>query len=173
MSWGSNEDGPIALISLGSNLGDSRCVLSDAAELLERFSTRPLVQSSFWRSRPVDCPPDSDDFVNAAVTLFPFPTEIPETLLAKLQDLEQHFGRRPKTRHNEPRILDLDLIAFGQEVRNTPGLTLPHPRASIRRFVLAPLAEIAPNFILPGQTRSIADLAAELAVAEPSAVWRM
>jgi 2-amino-4-hydroxy-6-hydroxymethyldihydropteridine diphosphokinase len=167
MSSGSN-DSPIVLIAIGSNLGDSVCVISDAVELLERYSTRPLIQSSLWKSSPVDCPPGSPDFVNAAVVLRPFEGETPETLLQKLQDLEKHFGRKPKTVQNEARILDLDLIAFGQEIRKTGFLTLPHPRAYLRRFVLAPLAEIAPDFILPGQTKTIAELDAQLALTDRS-----
>ena len=160
MSSASNER--LALVALGSNLGDSICALGDAIELLERFSTQPIIQSSFWRSPPVDCPPGSPDFVNAAVVLTPLPKETPETLLEKLQSLEKHFGRRPKVVLNEPRPLDLDLIAFGDEVRNTPALTLPHPRAHLRQFVLAPLAEVAPDFRLPGQARSLGQLLAEL-----------
>jgi 2-amino-4-hydroxy-6-hydroxymethyldihydropteridine diphosphokinase len=101
-------------------------------------------------------------FVNAAVALEPLPDETPESLLAKLQALEKEFGRRPREVLNEPRPLDLDLIAFGNEVRSTPRLTLPHPRAHLRRFVLAPLNEIAPDLILPGQRRSIRDLLAAL-----------
>jgi 2-amino-4-hydroxy-6-hydroxymethyldihydropteridine diphosphokinase len=171
-SVSSDLDARIALIAVGSNLGDSRCVISDAAEILERYSTRPIVQSSLWHNRPVDCPPGSPDFINAAVLLTPFANETPETLLEKLQALEKHFGRQPKTVHNEARVLDLDLIAFGQEVRHTPTLTLPHPRAHLRRFVLAPLAEIAPKFILPGLSRTIEELEAELANKDPSAIWR-
>jgi 2-amino-4-hydroxy-6-hydroxymethyldihydropteridine diphosphokinase len=87
----------------------------------------------------------------------PGPGETPESLLAKLRAIENDFGRRPKQVLNEPRPLDLDLIAFGQEIRMTLTLTLPHPRAHLRRFVLQPLSEIAPDLILPGQTRRIVD----------------
>ena len=160
MSSASNDR--IALIALGSNLGDSVCALSDAIELLERFSAKPIIPSSFWRSTPVDCPPASPDFVNAAAVLTPFPKETPESLLEKLKSLETHFGRRPKLVLNEPRPLDLDLIAFGHEVRSSATLTLPHPRAHLRQFVLAPLAEIAPDFRLPGQPKTIAELLAAL-----------
>jgi 2-amino-4-hydroxy-6-hydroxymethyldihydropteridine diphosphokinase len=86
--------------------------------------------------------------------------------LEKLQALEKQFGRRPRQVRNEPRLLDLDLIAFGAEVRDTPRLTLPHPRAHQRRFVLAPLAELAPALILPGQTRSVRQLLKTLRTAE-------
>jgi 2-amino-4-hydroxy-6-hydroxymethyldihydropteridine diphosphokinase len=83
------------------------------------------------------------------------PQETPESLLRNLQDLQKEFGRRPKQVLNEPRPLDLDLIAFGNEIRNSPHLTLPHPRAHLRRFVLTPLTEIAPEVVLPGQTKPI------------------
>lgn len=76
--------------------------------------------------------------------------------------MEREFGRRPKLVLNEPRPLDLDLIAFGSEKRSTPRLTLPHPRAHLRRFVLQPLNEIAPELILPGQLKSAGELLAEL-----------
>jgi 2-amino-4-hydroxy-6-hydroxymethyldihydropteridine diphosphokinase len=76
--------------------------------------------------------------------------------------MEKAFGRKPKQVLNEPRPLDLDLIAFGAERRNTPELTLPHPRAHRRRFVLAPLAEIVPDLVLPGQTSTVRELLAGL-----------
>jgi 2-amino-4-hydroxy-6-hydroxymethyldihydropteridine diphosphokinase len=82
----------------------------------------------------------------------------PESLLGKLQELEGVFGRRPKKVMNEPRPLDLDLIAFGEEVRNREDLVLPHPRAHLRRFVLQPLSEILPDLRLPGQTRTVSEL---------------
>jgi 2-amino-4-hydroxy-6-hydroxymethyldihydropteridine diphosphokinase len=80
--------------------------------------------------------------------------------------LEKEFGRQPKSILNQPRPLDLDLIAFGNETWNTPELILPHPRAHQRQFVLQPLAEIAPEFILPGQGRTVAELLAALATDE-------
>ncbi|MFM7099757.1 MAG: 2-amino-4-hydroxy-6-hydroxymethyldihydropteridine diphosphokinase, partial [Verrucomicrobiota bacterium] len=68
----------------------------------------------------------------------------------RLQELEREFGRRPKVVLNEARSLDLDLIAWGPELQTRPELTLPHPRAHQRRFVLAPLAEVDPGRRLPG-----------------------
>jgi 2-amino-4-hydroxy-6-hydroxymethyldihydropteridine diphosphokinase len=144
-----------ALIALGSNLGDSRATVLAAMDALDRVSALPLRRSSLWESAPVDCPPGSPRFVNAAVALEPAADETPESLLGKLQALEKEFGRRPKKVLNEPRRLDLDLIAFGREIRSTRALTLPHPRAHLRRFVLAPLNELAPDFILPGQRRTL------------------
>ena len=125
---------------------------------LQEISAAPLLKSSLWQSTPVDCPPESPRFINAAAGLTPLDGESPESLLLKLQGLEKEFGRRLKQVLNEPRPLDLDLIAFGREVRHQSKLTLPHPRAHHRRFVLQPLAEIAPDFILPGQKGSVLDL---------------
>ena len=144
-----------ALIALGSNLGDSRATVLAAMDALDRLSALPLRRSSLWESTPMDCPPGSPMFVNAAVALEPAADETPESLLKRLQALEKKFGRRPKKILNEPRRLDLDLIAFGREVRSASALTLPHPRAHLRRFVLAPLNEVAPDFVLPGQNRPI------------------
>ena len=147
-----------ALVALGSNLGDSRRILEQAFARLQELSATPVACSSLWRSSPVDCPPGSSDFINAVAVIIPLPGETPESLLAKLRALEVEFGRAPKIVLNEPRPLDLDLIAFGSEVRSTAQLILPHPRASERRFVLAPLNEIAPGLVLPGQVRTVAEL---------------
>jgi len=153
-------------IALGSNIGDSRTTILQAIARLQEFSTEPLQKSSFWQTCPVDCPAGSPAFVNAVVGLMPESSETPESLLRKLQVLEKEFGRTPKKVHNEPRPLDLDLLAFGGETRSTPFLILPHPRAHQRRFVLAPLSEIAPDLVLPGQTKSVRQLLAELSNTE-------
>lgn len=152
----------LAIIALGSNQGDPRRNVLEAVQRLTTLSAGPLRVSSLWQTSPVDCPPGSPPFVNAVVALTPLPGETPESLLAKLQGLEKAFGRRPKQVLNEARPLDLDLIAFGSEQRGSPELTLPHPRAHLRRFVLSPLAEIAPDLRLPGQPRKVAELLAAL-----------
>ncbi len=156
----------LAFVALGSNLGDSPRILREAMARLQSLSDEPLLRSSLWRSAPVDCPPGSPDFVNAVTGLAPRPGETPESLLAKLRTLEAEFGPRPRIVRNEPRTLDLDLISFGAERRTTPTLTLPHPRAHWRRFVLQPLSEIAPELVLPGQTRTVAELLAQLPAGE-------
>jgi 2-amino-4-hydroxy-6-hydroxymethyldihydropteridine diphosphokinase len=150
--------GAWAWIALGSNMGKSSRIIEDAIVRLGDLSDRPLFVSSLWRSTPVDCPPNSPEFMNGVVGLKPQPSETPESLLKKLQALETEFGRKPKKVLNEPRPLDLDLIAFGDERRTTHELTLPHPRSHQRSFVLKPLAEIAPDFILPGQGKTVAQL---------------
>jgi 2-amino-4-hydroxy-6-hydroxymethyldihydropteridine diphosphokinase len=152
----------LALVALGSNLGDSRKIVLDAMARLQNFSDAPIVKSSLWQTTPVDCPPDSPKFVNAVAGLIPKKNETPESLLKKLRALEKEFGRAPKTILNEPRPLDLDLIAFGNEIRSSQELILPHPRAHLRKFVLQPLSEIAPELILPGQGMTVSQLLAGL-----------
>lgn len=148
----------LAIIAVGSNVGEPSKQVRDAIARLQEFSAEPLLQSSLWETAPIDCPPGSPVFINAVVAVVPHKGESPESLLSKLQRLEKQFGRRPKKVHNEPRPLDLDLIAFGTETRNSKALVLPHPRAHQRRFVLQPLSEIVPELILPGQTRTVSEL---------------
>ncbi len=148
----------LAFVALGSNLGNSREILRSALHKLSELSDEPLLKSSFWETTPVDCPPGSPVFLNAIVGVASRVEESPESLWAKLQAMEKEFGRQPKKVLNEPRPLDLDLIAFGNETRATKELMLPHPRAHLRRFVLEPLGEIAPELVLPGQTETVSTL---------------
>ena len=151
----------LAFVTLGSNLGNSREVLLEAVKRLEPFSESPVRLSRIIQTEPVDCPPGSPPFLNAVAGLQPHPGEAPESLLEKLQQIEIELGRRRTGLRNEARAIDLDLIAFGQQTRSTSQLILPHPRAHLRRFVLEPLAEIAPDFILPGQRETISELLAK------------
>jgi len=148
----------LCIIALGSNQGDAAQNIRTAFARLQSLSDRPLLPSSLWETAPVDCPPGSPMFINAIAAFEPRAAETPQTLLARLQALEKELGRPPKKIHNEPRPIDLDLIAFGQHIINTPELKLPHPRAHQRRFVLQPLSEIAPAYILPNQSKSVSEL---------------
>ena len=152
----------ISYIALGSNLGDSAQIIRDAIRQLATLSPKPLLISSLWDTTPVDCPPASGRFVNAVVGLTPFVDETPQTLLVKLKKMERQFGRLPKKKLNEPRLLDLDLIAFGNQKISSASLEIPHPRAHLRRFVLAPLNEIAPDLILAGQNLTVKELLNQL-----------
>ena len=152
----------MAFVALGSNLGNSREILLRAMDRLEQFSSAPLLRSSLWETEPIDCPPGAAPFINAMVGAIPLSGETPESLLQKLKALEVEFGRAPKKILNEPRPLDLDLIAFGDETRKSPSLILPHPRAHERRFVLAPWAEIAPEYAMPTQRLSVRELLTQL-----------
>jgi 2-amino-4-hydroxy-6-hydroxymethyldihydropteridine diphosphokinase len=128
-------------IALGSNLGDRDAHLDFAAARLAAFLDK-LQFSSRHETAPVDAPGPQPPYLNAAAT--GATTFDPFALLAELQAIEAAAGRqRPHV--NAPRTLDLDLILFGEVIVQTATLTLPHPRFRGRRFVLAPLAEIAPG----------------------------
>jgi 2-amino-4-hydroxy-6-hydroxymethyldihydropteridine diphosphokinase len=160
-----NPDNPqslMAFVAIGSNLGNPRQTVLLAFDLLQSLSDQPLLRSALRETAPVDCPPGSPPFVNAAAALAPRPGETPRSLLVKLQFLEKQIGRAPKRILNEPRVIDLDLIAFGGEIINEPDLVLPHPRAHLRRFVLQPLNDIAPDLILSGREKTVAQLLTEL-----------
>jgi len=156
----------LTIIALGSNVGDSQSTLLRAMERLEELSSRPLLKSSLCQTTRVNCPPGSPMFLNAVVGLAAQPAETPESLLEKLLQMEKDFGRKSKNILNEPRRLDLDLITFGNARRASKDLTLPHPRAQERRFVLQPLSEIAPSLVLPGQRKTVAELLAALNTGE-------
>jgi len=139
-----------AIVALGSNLGSSTELIERAMDVVAGLSSGPVLRSSLWRSSPVDCPPGSPDFVNAVIGITPGPAMTPEGLLAQLQAIETEMGRLPKTVVNEARLIDLDLVSYGDQTIRTEHLVLPHPRAHQRRFVLAPLAEILPDHRAPG-----------------------
>ncbi|HEY5910923.1 MAG TPA: 2-amino-4-hydroxy-6-hydroxymethyldihydropteridine diphosphokinase [Verrucomicrobiae bacterium] len=149
------KNGPWVIVALGSNRGNSRQNVLNAVQRLAAFSDHPPLVSSLWETTPVDCPSGSPAFINAVMAFRPRRAETPESLLVEFQAIEREYGRRPKQVLNEPRPLDLDLIAFGPETRSKPELTIPHPRAHLREFVLGPLNEIAPDLVLPGQELSV------------------
>src|SRR4051794_24131934 len=113
-----DENSRLAYIALGANLGDPELTFACVVPRLQSYSTTPVITSRWMRSRPVNCPPGSPDFVNGVVAIRLFPGETPERLLEKLQALEAEFGRVPKKELNEARPLDLDLIAFGNQQRS-------------------------------------------------------
>ncbi len=139
----------VIVIALGSNLkgewASSISVLDAAKSRLTAVGLKILKCSSYWRSKAW---PDATqpDYINA-VALVETPLS-PEGLLCALHRLEAEFGRA-RTAANAPRVLDLDLIAYGRTVRTSAAPILPHPRAWERRFVMGPLAEIAPAWRHP------------------------
>lgn len=135
-----------AFVGLGANLGDRSGNLRAGLRLLRGPRLRLRALSTFRRTRPVGGPPQPD-YVNAVAR---FETGLPpRELLGRLLWVEDRLGRR-RTVRNGPRTLDLDLLVYPGAELDEPGLTLPHPRLSDRRFVLEPLAEIAPGLRLAG-----------------------
>lgn len=148
-----------AFVALGANLpsdeGAPEETLRRAIAALIPHSQHLPVISGFYESDPKDCPPGSPQYVNAVVALMPKPDEDPFSLLHKLQQIEDRHGRVRTGVRNEARTLDLDLLTFGTVECATPELTLPHPRAHERRFVLQPWMEIAgENWKLHGKSLS-------------------
>jgi 2-amino-4-hydroxy-6-hydroxymethyldihydropteridine diphosphokinase len=145
-----------AYVGLGANLGDAPATLQAAFDALGQLpDTRLVARSSVYRTAPVQAL--GPDFYNAVAALDT--ARSPGELLDDLLALELQFGRERPYR-NAPRTLDLDLLLHGQVQCDTPRLSLPHPRAHERAFVLAPLAELAPALVLPGQGAVQALLAA-------------
>jgi 2-amino-4-hydroxy-6-hydroxymethyldihydropteridine diphosphokinase len=160
----------VAVVALGSNLpgsyASSEALLGAALSALAQAGAPVLAHSSWWRSTAWPDPTEPP-YVNG-VALIDW-TASPAKLLRVLRGLERHFGRR-RGQPNAPRTLDLDLIACGRARLSASSLILPHPRAFERRFVMGPLAEIAPAWRDPGSNRTALDLARSASVgldAEP------
>jgi 2-amino-4-hydroxy-6-hydroxymethyldihydropteridine diphosphokinase len=140
-------------LSLGSNLGDRAANLRAAIDRLAAVGKVAAV-SSFYETEPVEFT-EQPWFLNCVVKL---ETEkMPKQLLAALLDIERQMGRR-RDRTKGPRIIDLDILLVGSSVIETKGLTIPHPAMHERRFVLDPLAEIAPEVRHPVLKQTIREL---------------
>lgn len=141
-------------LGLGANLGDRETTVLTAAKLLETAGIgRSIRVSSLYETEPVGCGP-MDPFVNAVVQFEPL--LYPRDLLNRLQTIEKLMGRSGG--HNEPRELDIDIIALGTTVIEDRDLVVPHPRFRERAFVLIPLKELAPQFACPVTGQSIDEL---------------
>ncbi|MCC2617154.1 2-amino-4-hydroxy-6-hydroxymethyldihydropteridine diphosphokinase [Aestuariibacter halophilus] len=138
-------------IGLGSNLSEPARQLADALAAMAALpQTQVAATSSLYASRPMG-PQDQPDYVNAVCALET--TLAAEDLLDALQHIEQQQGRVRKDQRWGARTLDLDILLFGEQCIDTPRLTVPHYGLREREFVLCPLAEIAPQLILPGGDR--------------------
>jgi 2-amino-4-hydroxy-6-hydroxymethyldihydropteridine diphosphokinase len=140
-----------AYVALGSNLDDPRAQVERAMVALDAIpGTRCVLCSSLYRSRPLG-PVAQPDFVNAVAGLLT--TLGPAALLDRLKDLETRLGRERPAMRWGPRRIDLDLLVHGGSRISRPGLEVPHPGVAERAFVLAPLADIAPDLVVPGVGR--------------------
>ncbi len=156
----------IAYIALGSNLEQPQHQLQAGFDALARLpDTQLIAQSSLYRSAPVGYV-NQPDFVNAVAAIRT--ALAPRALLDALLTIEREHGR-VRDFPNAPRTLDLDIALYDERIINEPGLTVPHPRMHQRAFVMVPLAEIAPDALVPGHGR-VRDLLAKVDVNSVSIV---
>ena len=138
----------LAYVGLGANIGEPRAQLLAAWEALGRIpQTRAIARSGLYRSAPIGYE-SQPDFLNCVAKLDT--TLEPRALLSHLQQVERDLGRARSFR-DAPRTIDLDLLLYGSESIDTPGLVVPHPRMHERAFVLEPLAELDPDAKIPGR----------------------
>lgn len=145
-----------AFLSLGSNIGDREAHLLQALDRLEAAGIHILRRSSIYETEPQDLP-HQPWFLNMVVEV---ETELfPRLLLARTQAIELGMGRRREVAKG-PRPIDIDILLFGKFVISTRELEVPHPRMSERRFVLEPLAELAPDFLHPANGKTVREMLA-------------
>ena len=153
----------IVFIGFGSNLGDRLDFCDRAMTLLSLLpATQVTAVSSLYETEPVNDAgnPGSGWFLNGVVQI---ETEIaPNNLLEVCREIEKALGRN-QDRRDGPRTLDLDLLFYGTRIINEPALVIPHPRLYLRRFVLTPIVELAPDWCHPVLKRTVKDLLAHLA----------
>ena len=150
----------VAGVALGSNLGDREANLRRALVSLEKTPGLVVLRRSTWHeTAPVGGPAGQEDYLNGACLV---ETSLDSRgLLERMHEIEDKYGR-VRAEENGPRTLDLDLLWYGEERSDDPALMLPHPRMEERTFVLAPLAELAPERVLPGCGKTVEERLTEL-----------
>ena len=149
-------------VALGSNVGDRLENLRAARRAIVDLAgvASPILSSAIYETDPVGCEPGMGKFLNAVIE-FEY-EDAPADLLNELRAIEASLGREPRHERNKSRTIDLDLLYFGDRKIDNEKLQLPHPRMHLRKFVLAPLAEIRPDLILPRQAKTVRELLAQL-----------
>ena len=149
-------------IALGSNLGDRRALLIAARdEIIDLPGVKePFLFSAIYETEPIGCERGAGPFINAVMEIEY--EKNAENLLRELASIEDSLGRERSGERNLSRTIDLDLLYLGGVKMTTAEIELPHPRATGRRFVLEPLAEIRPDLKLPGQKKNVKALLAKL-----------
>jgi 2-amino-4-hydroxy-6-hydroxymethyldihydropteridine diphosphokinase len=149
-------------VALGSNLGDRLGNLRAARKAIVDLSgvTPPVLATAIYETDPVGCEPGAAKFLNAVLE-FDYEGD-PLELLTSLRKIEETLGRPADHPRNVSRKIDIDFLYFGDIMMDKGELQLPHPRMHLRKFVLQPLADIRPELILPGQSKTVRELLAQL-----------
>ena len=155
-----------AFLALGSNIGDREANLRDAVDRLASDEIHVLRRSSLYETAPQEML-DQPSFLNAVVEVET--SLLPMQLLARIREIEREMGRQ-RIAPKGPRNIDIDILFYGRAVITTQELEVPHPRLAQRRFVLEPLAEIAPDFRHPVTGKTASEI---LAALEPQGVRRL
>lgn len=150
-------------VALGSNLGNRLDNLRAARKAIADLAGigPPFLSSPIYETAPVDCEPGAETFLNAVIE-FDYAGD-PLQLLKQLREIEKALGRPLDHTRNTSRKIDIDLLYFGDAKIDNEQLQLPHPRMHLRTFVLQPLADIRPDLILAGQTKTVRELLAQVA----------
>ena len=144
---------PITYLGLGSNIGDRLANLQAAVDALQPTAISPIYETEPWGYT------EQDPFLNLVVAL---ETDLqPQALLQHLKQIESEVGRRATFRYG-PREIDIDILLYDDLVMDEDGLSIPHPRLHERAFMLRPLADLAPDLIIPPGEQSVAELLAAL-----------
>ena len=149
-------------MALGSNLGDRLANSRSARKaILDLPNVKPpILSSAIYETDPVGCEPEAGKFLNAVLE-FDYEGG-PLDLLKNLKEIESALGRPPNHPRNISRKIDIDLLYCGDTATDAEELQLPHPRMHLRKFVLQPLADIRPDLVLPGQTKTVRELLAQI-----------
>lgn len=146
-------------LSIGSNLGDRAGNLDAVRSAIDALAgVRTVAESPVYETEPVDVPAESADmpFLNAVLIV---QSDLdPSELAARLRAVEDKLGRTRTPERNMPRTADIDIVYAGRLRMHTPDLTIPHPRWRGRRFVVQPLADVRPDLVLPGETRTVTEI---------------
>ena len=158
-------------VALGSNLGDRLGNLNAARKTIVDLPRvqPPILSSAIYETDPVGCEPGAGKFLNAVLE-FDYYGD-PLELLKSVREIEKTLGRAADHPRNVSRKIDIDLLYFGDISMDSDELQLPHPRMHLRKFVLQPLADIRPELILPGQSKTVRELLANLS--ESTKVMRL
>jgi 2-amino-4-hydroxy-6-hydroxymethyldihydropteridine diphosphokinase len=150
-------------VALGSNLGDRFASLQAARQAILDLSNvkPPVLCSAIYETDPIGGEPDAGKFLNAVLE-FDYEGD-PLDLLKNLKEIESMLGRPPNHPPNISRTIDIDVLYCGDTIMESDELQLPHPRMHLRRFVLQPLADIRPDFVLPSQMKTVSELLAQIA----------